>query len=282
MRTFIVSDLNGNENMYNIIMRYLENINKEDEITLYLNGNLVDSKINSVYMLIDIINRIEDNTSFNINYLGGNNEYNLYKKLVNKNMDDIPNRVVVLKNQIKILEFLSKLDIYHKFNTKINGKYIVLTHSKCPKNIKDVCDMKIGDNNKKIYSYISAKNNIYGILNENFGNKKYFTIAGNLPVFNEKGYKYYEKQNYLDIDGGCIKYMKGDFDYNHTPLIEIDNNNNKLVILTFNNQNEIILGNYFVDKINIRMNENVLNKYRKYIDKEEKVKIYYMKNRFCD
>ena len=58
MKNFIVSDLHGNSNIYNSIIRYLENINKEDELNLYINGDLIDRGKDSAYMLIDIKDRI--------------------------------------------------------------------------------------------------------------------------------------------------------------------------------------------------------------------------------
>ena len=51
MRKFIISDVHGNGNLYYTIMNYLENISKLDEVTLYINGDLIDVKyeINLLY-----------------------------------------------------------------------------------------------------------------------------------------------------------------------------------------------------------------------------------------
>lgn len=48
--------------------------------------------------------------------------------------------------------------------------------------------------------------------------------------------------------------------------------NNFLKILTFNNNNEIIYGNYFKDYKNIFMTEEELNKDRSFLNKEIKIK----------
>lgn len=164
------------------------------------------------------------------------------------------------------------MDIYYKFNSKINNKNIVLVHAKCPRKVKDECDIKLKDNKIKVYDALWTRSDDLGSFTQNLGNRKYFTIIGHTPVFNEKGYRYNSKYNYMNIDGGCAKFVQGIFDYNHTPLVEIDDENNRLIILTFNNRNEIILGNYFVDSMSVRMDENTLNKNRKYIDKNIKVK----------
>ena len=69
MRQFIVSDLHGNGNIYKSIIGYLENINKDDEVILYINGDLIDRGIDSSYMLLDIRNRIINNKGFLTCYL---------------------------------------------------------------------------------------------------------------------------------------------------------------------------------------------------------------------
>ena len=62
MRKFIVSDLHGNGTMYQSIMSFLENLSKEDEISLYINGDLIDRGSSSADMLLDIRNRIISNS----------------------------------------------------------------------------------------------------------------------------------------------------------------------------------------------------------------------------
>ncbi len=69
MRKFIVSDLHGNGNVYNSIMKYLENVNKEEDVTLYINGDLIDRGKDSGRMLLDIYDRVTNNKGFHIEYL---------------------------------------------------------------------------------------------------------------------------------------------------------------------------------------------------------------------
>ena len=173
---------------------------------------------------------------------------------------------------LDVVKFISELDIYNKFQEKIDDKKIVLVHAKCPRKVNDICHLKIKDDNK-ISEYVwTREDDLTPILKESLGNKNYFTIIGHTPVATKTGYSYYEKYDCLNIDGGCAAYANGYFKYDHTPLVEIDEQNNKLNILTFNNNNEIIYGNYFIDKRSIEMNNDELNNKRKYIDKSVKIK----------
>lgn len=291
MRQFIVSDLHGNGNIYKSVIGYLENINKDDEVILYINGDLIDRGIDSPYMLLDIRNRIINNKGFKIKYIAGNHELMMYKSLYGdrpsffdtavwfSNGGGITNdkiqELLDKKEKLQLIKFISELDIYHKFNEKIDNKNIVLVHAKCPNVINDICDLKLKDNNK-IYNYVwTREDDLSPILKESLGNKDYFTIIGHTSQKDKKGYKYYPEHNCLNIDGGCSYYAYGYKQYDHTPLVEIDNN--KLNILTFNNNNEIIYGNYFINKESIEMNNNELEKQRKYIDKDvKKKKLEYM------
>ncbi|MBQ9023935.1 MAG: metallophosphoesterase [Bacilli bacterium] len=288
MKNFIVSDLHGNSNIYNSIIRYLENINKEDELNLYINGDLIDRGKDSAYMLIDIKDRIINNKGFNIKYLGGNHELMMFQALSDNfklvelatwfsNGGGITNDTLLdlvdKEEKEKIVKFISKLDIYYKFKEKLNDKQIVLVHAKCPKIVKDICDLKIKDNNREVYKSVwTREDDLMPILNESLGNDDYFTIIGHTPVRNKKGYDYYKEYNCLNIDGGCGAYAYGYTDYNHTPLVEIDENNDRLNILTFNNNNEIIMGNYFTNGKSIKMTDEELYNKRKYIDKGIKIK----------
>ena len=49
-------------------MNYLENVNKKEKVILYINGDLIDRGPDSASMLIDVINRLNNN-SFNIEYM---------------------------------------------------------------------------------------------------------------------------------------------------------------------------------------------------------------------
>ena len=61
MRKFIVSDIHGNGNVYYSIMGYLDNISKEEEIELYINGDLIDRGDYSSEILLDVMKRIKEN-----------------------------------------------------------------------------------------------------------------------------------------------------------------------------------------------------------------------------
>ena len=289
MRKFIISDLHGNGNIYDSIMAYLENISKKDEVTLYINGDLIDRGEDSARMLIDVRNRIINNKSFPIIYLGGNHELMMYQESL-KMIDGVfpPNStwmnynggymtaygledMVDIEEQSKIIDFVSNLKIYHKFNEELNDKKIVLVHAKCPREVKDECDLKIKDNSREIEKLLWTRQNPYELINPRVGYKDYFTIIGHTPLKTKYGYKYNKRENYLNVDGGCAGYVIGYDEYDHTPLVEIDNKNNRLIILTFNNNNEIIYGNYFDGKSYL-MNEFELNNYRKNINKDVKVK----------
>ena len=288
MRNFIVSDLHGNGNIYYSIINYLENLNSEidEDITLYINGDLIDRGDYSAEMLIDVINRINNN-SFNIEYLGGNHELMMYQaslrmkdrkwpqlndwmlynggKVTKNRLEEL----VSLEEELDIIKFISNLKIYHKFKEKINDKNIVLVHAKCPKKVEDTCHIKIKDNNIDVYRALWSRKGESFV--RRLGNDDYFTIVGHTQVLNDLGYRYDKEDNVINIDGGCAGYACGYKELDHTPLVELDNKNNKLNILTFNNNNEIIYGNYFNEE-SIPIDNNTLDKHRKYLKSNDKVK----------
>ena len=222
--------------------------------------------------------------------MGGNHELMMYQTSLKKKYGTWPRycewfhnggqktifpleEMVSEKEVKKVIEFVSKLDIYYKFKEKICGKNIVLVHAKCPREVKDVCDLQIKDNNYRVYSAVwTREEDLIPLVNDNLGSKDYFTIIGHSIVDDGKGYKYYQKYNCLNIDGGCAAYVLGYKQYDHTPLVEIDEMNSRLNILTFNNKNEIICGNYFINGSSIKMSNQQLDRKRQYIDKDAKVK----------
>lgn len=301
MRKFIISDIHGFGNVYYSIMNYLDNLSNEEEIELYINGDLIDRGYESAEILLDLIKRIKDN-KYKIVYLGGNHElmmYELFEKKKKKRhisaFEDWYNNggyitedglSELLKDDDKIMEvvnFVSNLKIYHKFKEKIVGKEIVLVHAACPNVIKDECDIFIKDNNQDIFNAVwTRENNIYYFLghpivdpSENkIGDDSYFTIIGHTPVSDKYGFEYNKKQNYLNIDGGCAGFVSGRFDYDHFPLVEVKDN--YLKILTFNSKNEIIYGSYFNGKIRIPYTIDELSEARKYLNHKVKVKKLYL------
>lgn len=295
MRKFIVSDLHGNLNIYCSIINYLENLSKDDELILYINGDLIDRGRFSFKMLLDIKNRIENKKSFDIKYLAGNHELMMYQtalKMKNGIWPRLSNwysngglvtlnsmqALLNLKEQVQIIKFISELDVYHKFKEKLDGEQIVLVHARCPKDVNDICDLKLKDNNANVSKALwTREEDLSFILKESLGNKDYFTIIGHTPVYDEKGYTYDSEYKCLNIDGGCAAYAIGRFEFNHTPLVEIDENNNRLIILTFNNSNEIINANYFTEKKSVKLSNNELDEKKKYIEKNiRRKKLEYM------
>ena len=281
MRQFIISDLHGNINVYKSVMNYLDNLSKEVDVTLFINGDLIDRGSNSIYMLNDVKSRILHNTGFKIEYLAGNHELMMYRaslKIKNgnwpkfcdwylnggkKTLNDLENNYS--KDEISnIIKFISNLDIYHKFKETINDKPIVLVHAMCPKNVYYECNLKIKDDNLSVNRALWTRKED-SFFKKSLGNEKYFTIIGHTPVLNESGYLYYESDNVINIDGGCAAYECGIEKNIHSPLVEIDSKNNRLIILTFNENNEIVLGNYFSSGKSVKMSEDELNKNREYL-----------------
>ena len=289
MRKFIISDIHGLGNVYYSIMGYLDNINKLEPIELYINGDLIDRGIESAEILLDIKKRIETPNHYKITYLGGNHEllmYQLYKDRKKgkstyfnswyDNGGDITDwgleELLETKEKIlEVVEFIANLKIYHKLNEKINSKNIVIVHAACPLTVKDTCDLRIKDDNEEVFYYTwTREDDPFMPFRCRIGNKKYFTIVGHTPNNNKYGYEYHQNGNYLNIDGGCAPYAKGFFEYDHYPLVEIKDG--YLKILTFNNNNEIIYGNFFKDYKSISLTAEELNRERTYLNKKLKPK----------
>lgn len=278
MRKYIISDIHGNGNLYYSIMSYLENVSKIDEVILYINGDLIDRGEDSAEILIDVINRMKTNP-FKIVYLAGNHELSMYEIFekrrkgiyapdwndwyINGGKTTDESLTSTLKTKEKILEvvdFISELPLYHKFDEKIDEKNIVVCHACCPLNPKDVCDSKITDN-FIYYSLWARKDDSFMPFRCRIGNNNYFSIVGHTPNNNKYGYEYHVDENYLNIDGGSSMYSSGVFEDDHFPLVEVCNG--FLKILTFNNSNEIIYGNYFRDYTSIPYSEEELDNERK-------------------
>ena len=289
MRNFIVSDLHGDGNVYDSIISYLENLAKDsdEEVTLYINGDLIDRGYACAEMLLDVKDRVENPRTFKVEYIAGNHELMMWQDCkglddrwpVNSNWFDNGGYMtaygfewlydVDILNDVfnDTLKFVSKLKLYHKFEEKLNDKRIVLVHAKCPSVVLNKCNITVDDDPNLIHDYVWARREYDRSIK--VGHNSYFTIIGHTPLATITGYKYYPDQNYLNIDGGCAGYVNGETNYNHVPLVEIDSDNNRLIILTFNNSNEIICGNYF-DGESTPINN--LDKYRKYINNDVKLK----------
>ena len=293
MRKFIISDLHGNGNIYDSVMAYLNNVNKDDEIVLYINGDLIDRGEDSARMLLDVQNRITNNKGFKITFLGGNHELMMYQSYLQIKDDNYSwsrtsdwfignggnvtayalEDMQTLEESYETIRFVSNLKIYHKFNETLDDKKIVLSHAMCPYIVKDKCDLKIKDNTFTVENLLWTRRiDLWCFEKNKVGSNDYFTIIGHTPVDKPEGYEYYEDDNAINIDGGCAPYAVGRTNYNHTPLVEIDSNNNRLIILTFNNSNEIIYGNYFESGKSFDIPEYELDNYKKYINKNVKTR----------
>lgn len=287
MRQFIVSDLHGNGNVYKSIMSYLENINLKEKVILYINGDLIDRGIESAEMLLDVKRRMISGP-FKIEYLGGNHElmmYQMFSKRVKgiTMYDDIwfdnggwvtdyglEDFLKTKESILDLVSFIANLKIYHKFNEKIENKSIVLVHAACPIEVEDKCHLKINDESNIEYMVWARENDQFLPFKCRIGNKNYFSIVGHSPNNNMYGCEYHQDWNYLNIDGGCAQYVSGLFDYNHVPLVEVKDG--YLKIVTFNNNNEIIYGNYFVNGGFIPFSIEELEKERKCLDSNFKPK----------
>ena len=78
MRKFIISDIHGFGNVYYSMMSYLENLSQNEDIMLYINGDLIDRGYESAEILLDLKKRVEEH-KFTIIYLGGNHELMMYQ-----------------------------------------------------------------------------------------------------------------------------------------------------------------------------------------------------------
>ena len=289
MRKFLVSDIHGDGNIYYSIMSYLDNISKNENIELYINGDLFDRGIESAEILLDIKKRIEEN-KFRIVYLGGNHELLMYHTFLDRKnsirkycnswydnggyITDWGLEELLNYDRDKILEvvdFIANLNIYHQFDERIDDKNIVLVHASCPLEVKNVCDISIKDNNDSVYSYVwTREHDPFIPFRGRIGNDDYFTIVGHTPNHHLYGYEYHENGNYFNIDGGCACYVSGLFHYDHVPLVEVMDG--YLRILTFNHNNEIIYGNYFIHGKNISFSDKELSVERSYLNHHLKVR----------
>ena len=329
MRKFIISDLHGNGFVYDSVLNFLQNERDygNDEITLYINGDLIDRGVDSGSMLVDIQTRIEENIGVPIKYLGGNHElmmYNAYKDTYCEDMKYLFEPIIsrkantwthrndgyltsrylkkyYTKEEIqKLCEFIGNLDVYYKFDEKINDKNILLVHA-CPvKAMEEDKELKINDGSTATEVAVwTRKSDLFG--RGKIGNDNFFNIIGHTPLEVRTGYEYDKEENILNIDGASalfsylntrFYYRKknmfqsiedmyiplSEYDYeaekeldpvSHSPLVEILDN--KLRILTFNYKNEILYGNYFEDGESHEMDYTELSKYRKNLKENPKV-----------
>ena len=289
MKKFIISDIHGLGNVYYSIMNYLDNISKLESLELYINGDLIDRGMESAEILLDVKKRIEEYNQ-RIIYLGGNHELLMHQIYKKRKMDinvgfynewyqnggymtdwSLEEILETKEKILEVAEFISNLKIYHKFDEKIDGKNIVLVHAACPIKVHDQCNIKIKNDNQAVYSATWTREITPFIpFRCRIGHKDFFTIVGHTPNVHKYGYEYNSKENYLNIDGGCSCYASGLFHIDHCPLVEVKDG--YLKILTFNNNNEIIYGNYFKDKQSIPYSKEELEHERNNLNHNLKTK----------
>lgn len=288
MKKYVISDLHGNGEVYDSIIGYLENISLIEDVELFINGDLIDRGPDGYRMLMDVIERVNGKGNIKIHYLGGNHELMMYQALkkrkpgksVSRFCDWMFNGGGVIEGELDLLEdeeiidnikdFLGELDIYKKFDEKINNNNILLVHACAPKEVYDDCHLKIKDDNKDAYNAVWKREYedtgiffLDPLFKNNLGKEGYFVIKGHTPLKDIHGFIYDAEQNYMNIDGGCAYYACGYLDVDHVPLVEIKEN--KLEIIVFNHNNEIIDGYHFDGEI-VPMNDEELNKKDLFID----------------
>lgn len=286
MKKYIVSDLHGNGEVYDSIIGFLDNMYKKDDVKLYINGDLIDRGFDSMRMLRDVKSRDEGNGNIEIEYLAGNHElmmWDAYLKrnketdMINPFCDWLNNGGCFVEGELQeaskdefheYYRYISNLKIYNKFSETVNNENILLVHAAAPKEIYDSSHLRLVDYKKDftIYSSLWTREEEMEFLRNKdkiIGKDGYFTIIGHTPVKEKPGFIYNNRENYLNIDGGCAYYSNGFFDVDHVPLVEIDDN--KLNIIIFNHNNQIIDG-YIFDKKTYKMNTIEINYYRRFLD----------------
>ncbi len=291
MRKFIVSDLHGSGEVYDSIMGYLENISLIDEVHLYINGDLIDRGIDSYRMLEDVMDRVHGKGNIHVHYLAGNHELMMYQALLKRKpgkafhrwSDWMMNGGWVIEGELDALEdgekrceelkqFLGKLNIYQKFSEIIDGNQLLLVHAQAPKEVFDECHMKLSDNDKRVETAVwtreEVRDSFFFYVGEvigynRIGKEGFLTIIGHTPVRKNPGFKYKEKNHYINIDGGCAAFATGHFEYNHVPFVEVFDDH--LDIIIFNHNNEIIDG-YQYDGQFEKMDDDELEKKRLFLD----------------
>lgn len=276
MRKYIISDIHGDGNVYYSIMGYLDNISKKEDITLYINGDLIDRGSYSADILLDVIARIKDN-NFKIEYLGGNHELMMYQYFTNRNeyrklwyhnggfrTEDGLYNLLGSEDKINdVVNYISNLKIYHKFEETILNKNVVLVHASCPSKVNDICDLTIKDDNMLVHNCVWERD-------ISFSNKSYYSVVGHTHNNNVFGFEFDKDSNSINIDGGCSCYVCGLVGWDHVPLVEV--NDTYLRILTFNHNNEIIYGNYFDGEFTNLIGNSELDVDRGYLNKDIKIK----------
>ncbi|MBQ7240827.1 MAG: metallophosphoesterase [Bacilli bacterium] len=231
MRNFIISDLHGNGYIYDSVLNYLQNELEygNDDITLYINGDLIDRGLDSGSMLVDLYERVTNNIGIKICLLGGNHEhlmYHAYLKSRDKNLFDVNNssmsndwinynagfttsryllKYLSIDDIDKLMDYISNLDVYHIFDEKINDKNILLTHACFVMDMLKRKPIKINEDLPRIVVALYTRKEGFNTRTK-LGNDNFFTIVGHTPIYDECGYSYDRDDNILNIDGASALF----------------------------------------------------------------------------
>lgn len=259
IRTFVVSDIHGFANLYYPIMQYLDNISKEKRVELYINGDLIGyQSVHSADILLDVMKRIQrQDPNFHITYLGGDQEFLMSHAFYNLGEDGngndwyrnggraifnrLADRIGERKTKEEVRDFIYNLHVYQEFKKKLDGKKIIIVHAARP--FFGGNNLTIGEMGNKVYYVVSGKKNCPSPFPMKRANRENeITILGNNPVSDKKGFDYDVNKRELQIDGGASRYLLGQTNYNHFPLVELEDNFFR--ILTFNDKKDIACGYY--------------------------------------
>ncbi len=282
MKKYVVGDLHGATSVYQTIMSYLEEVRKEEDLILYIDGDLIDRGPGSTDMLLDVYDKIKNKT-FPIEYLAGNHELMMMetfqgrvKGIVNSERqwyrnggkitdDGLVERLKTKEKILEVVDFIEDRKLYEELEERLQGKRIALVHAECPYDVEKNKNKRLKDIDDISYFYLWAREEDPNLpFRCRIGHKDYFSIVGHTPNCQPSGFQYNKRENYLNIDGGCSMYVCGYTEVNHVPLVEI--NDDYLKILTFNHQGELIEGNWF-EKEAIPFSEEELKKEKVYVKK---------------
>lgn len=281
MKKYIVSDLHGSGDVYNSILAYLENVKlaTDEDVELFINGDLIDRGIDSCRMLLDVKERCEGKGNIKIKYLAGNHELMFYQAGLRRHKDGrfphfddwflsgghitLEGIMELSREEIDdILNFIGNLEVYHKFSEQVDGKNVLLVHAQAPKTIEDECPIKIKDNNRFVFKALWTRRDD-GFFGSKLGTEGYLTIIGHTPIKKGNGIYYMPNESVINIDGACAGYVSGQFDCDHVPVVEVKDG--LLEIIVFNHNNEIIKG-FTYDGTFREMSEQELDSKRVFID----------------
>ena len=279
-RIFVVSDFHGMKNIYDIITNYLDEValcNPEDNIKLIINGDIIDRGDNSIQILQDVMERMDNQKGyFSIEPLAGNHELMMYEAMqlgynsywAYRNLDWYYSQNGGIKTatdfskldkneQEQIISYLDKLEIQKSFEQEmLNTKGVIVAHAHASGLIKFLADdfhikTKLEDIKEDIVDYYK---NYQGMSDkqreimttvwdratcgERMGLSDYTTIIGHTPSLTKEGYEYNEFHKVLDIDGGCARLAVNYVDEITVPLVELDFNNKRLIINRFSSNGE--------------------------------------------